>query len=178
MWYNLKEIFRINMKNKVITGLLEFLVVLGMATPALADTAVNTKTINEGQRNDQINSTIVSTDVNSSFTMSIPATATLTYGVEDSNIGNFSVYGNLKTNQSVSVTINKGDFRNVNDNSVLPYKVTDGKNKDLTNLNYTADDIASKTVTPINVHIDNTAWQLAHAGKYQGSIQFDATLNN
>ena len=174
MRYNLKEIFRINMKNKVITGLLGFLVVLGMATPALADT----KTINEDQRNGNINSTIVSTDINSSFTMSIPTTATLTYGVEDTNIGNFSVYGNLKTNQSVSVTIDKGDFRNSNDNSVLPYRVTDEKNKDLTNLNYTADDIASKTVTPINVHIDNTAWQLAHAGKYHGSIRFDATLNN
>ena len=174
MRYNLKEIFRINMKNKVITGLLGFLVVLGMATPSLADT----KTINEDQRNGNINSTIVSTDINSSFTMSIPTTAKLTYGVEDTNIGNFSVYGNLKTNQSVSVTITKGDFKNDNDDSVLPYKVTDENNKDLTNLNYTADDIASKTVTPINVHIDNTAWQLAHAGKYHGSIRFDATLNN
>lgn len=174
MRYNLKEIFRINMKNKVITGLLGFLVVLGMATPALADTEVNTKTINEGQRNDSINSTIVSTDINPSFTMSIPASAQLTYGVEDSNIGNFSVYGNLKTNQSVSVTITKGDFKN--NKSVLPYRVTDEKNKDLTNLNYTADDIASKTVTPINVHIDNTAWQLAHAGVYRGSITFTATL--
>ena len=172
MRYNLKEIFRINMKNKVITGLLGFLVVLGMATPALADT----KTINEDQRNGNINSTIVSTDINSSFTMSIPTTAKLTYGVEDTNIGNFSVYGNLKTNQSVSVTIDKGDFRNSNDNSVLPYRVTDEKNKDLTNLNYTADDIASKTVTPINVHIDNTAWQLAHAGVYRGHITFTATL--
>lgn len=84
----------------------------------------------------------------------------------------------MKTNQSVSVTITKGDFKNDNDDSVLPYKVTDENNKDLTNLNYTADDIASKTVTPINVHIDNTAWQLAHAGKYHGSIRFDATLNN
>jgi len=167
------------MKNKVITGLLGFLVVLGMATPALADDKVNTTTINEDNAKGSVNSTLVTSNINSSFTMSIPATAAIVYGIEDSNIGNFSVYGNLTPQQSVNVTVSHEAFVNKNDkDATLPYTVTDGSGNELSNLTYDAQSIKDHLATPVHVRISKADWQVAHAGQYTGSITFTATLSN
>lgn len=167
------------MKNKVITGLLGFLVVLGMATPALADNTVSTATINEDNAQGSVNSTLVTSDISSSFTMSIPATAAITYGVEDSNIGNLNVYGNLTSQQEVNVTVANKAFANKSDASyTLPYKVTDGSGNELSNLTYDAQSIKNHLATPVHVRISKTDWQVAHAGQYEGSITFTATLRN
>lgn len=112
MWYNLKEMSRINMKNKVITGLLGFLVVLGMATPALADEETgnvyhngNTTELRgeevvgskDTSNEVQTATTSVTTDnADSHYMVSIPAAANIKFNVVNTTIGELKITGNIK----------------------------------------------------------------------------------
>ncbi|WP_172585481.1 hypothetical protein [Ligilactobacillus agilis] len=109
------------MKNKVITGLLGFLVVLGMATPALADEETgnvyhngNTTELrgeevvgSEDTSNKlQTATTSVTTDnADSHYMVSIPATANIKFNAVNTPIGNLQITGNIKDSKQVHVSV-------------------------------------------------------------------------
>lgn len=185
MWYNLKEIFRINMKNKVITGLLGFLVVLGMATPALADgtTPAYGFTSNDPKTQSQSATTKLETDqTDSHYVMSIPASAQIKFNALDTNIGNLVVSGNINGSKMVTVDVTgdngvKGQGAFDNNGAKLPYTVTDGSKK-LETLNVKADMInnGQSVTTPLHVNILQQDWNAAKSGKYTGHITFAANI--
>ncbi len=196
MWYNLKEIFRINMKNKVITGLLGFLVVLGMATPALADEVKytdhvdynkETKTIElrgedpvVGTNDSQTSTTQLTTDnANSHYMVSIPAAARIPFNAVNTFIGNLQITGNIKDSKRVHVTVSGDHFVNKNDvNSTMAFKVATTNGVSLTNFDANSAEAKAKDGkhTPLYVHIDHAQWDQAVAGEYEGHITFTATL--
>lgn len=194
MWYNLKEIFRINMKNKVITGLLGFLVVLGMATPALADEVKytdhvdynkETKTIElrgddsvVGTNDSQTSATQLTTNsANSHYMVSIPASAKIEFNKVDTNIGDLQITGNIKDSKQVHVTVSGDHFVNENDvNSTMDFSVTTKDGAPLTNFDANSAEAKAGKHTPLFVHIDHAQWDQAVAGKYTGHITFKATL--
>lgn len=179
MWYNLKEIFRINMKNKVITGLLGFLVVLGMATPALADDFYGYTKGNETAKGQ---TTLTTDQTDSHYVMSIPASAQIKFNALDTNIGNLVVSGNINGSKMVTVDVTgdngvKGQGAFDNNGAKLPYTVTDGSKK-LETLNVKADMInnGQSVTTPLHVNILQQDWNAAKSGQYTGHITFAANI--
>lgn len=184
------------MKNKVITGLLGFLVVLGMATPALADEVkytdhvdYNKETENIELRGDdsgvgtndsQTSATKLTTDsANSHYMVSIPASAKIEFNKVDTNIGNLQITGNIKDSKQVHVSVTKDAFRN--GNSTMDFSVATQVEKDapltpLTNFDANSAEAKAGKHTPLFVHIDHAQWDQAVAGKYTGHITFKATL--
>lgn len=195
MWYNLKEIFRINMKNKVITGLLGllgFLVVLGMATPALADD-FNHATVTD--KSSQEGKTEVTSTVASNFTLQVPASFTLAYNTFDTKIGGVKIlngadvngngYG-IAANQVVNVTAkNDGPLTSKN-GGTIKFTVNDqaSASKDsfasdsFGTKQFTNSDVISGKEVPVFMHIGQDQWNNAASGDYTGSITFNATLTN
>ena len=189
------------MKNKVITGLLGFLVVLGMATPALADEVKytdhvdynkETKTIElrgedsvVGTNESQTSATQLTTDnANSHYMVSIPAATKIHFNAVNTQIGELKITGNIKDSKQVHVTVNggngNGNFTNKTDNnSHMAYNVTATPNGALLT-NFTANSAEAKAKdgkhTPLYVHIDHAQWDQAVAGVYTGHITFTATL--
>lgn len=191
MWYNLKEIFRINMKNKVITGLLGFLVVLGMATPALADEETgnvyhngNTTELRgeevvgskDTSNEVQTATTSVTTDnADSHYMVSIPAAANIKFNVVNTTIGELKITGNIKDSKQVNVSVTKDTFRN--GNSTMDFSVaTENDGAPLTNFDANSAEAKAGKHTPLVVHIDRTEWDQAVAGVYTGHITFKAAL--
>lgn len=133
------------MKNKVITGLLGFLVVLGMATPALADDVTDAGNVYHNEKNQtiellgedpvvgtnhsQTSATQLTTDsANSHYMVSIPATANIKFNAVNTQIGELKITGNIKDSKQVHVTVSGDHFVNENDaNSTMDFSVTTKK---------------------------------------------------
>lgn len=184
------------MKNKVITGLLGFLVVLGMATPALADEVKDagnvypnekTKTIElrgedpvVGTNDSQTSTTKLTTNgANSHYMVSIPASFKIEFNKVDTNIGDLQITGNIKDSKKVHVTVSGDHFVNKNDaNSTMDFSVTTKDGAPLTNFDANSTEAKAKKgkQTPLYVHIDRAQWDQATAGEYEGHITFNATL--
>lgn len=190
MWYNLKEIFRINMKNKVITGLLGFLVVLGMATPALADQVGASKDFNVNEQstvNDKDGTVEVTSNVHSNFTLQIPSSFELGYNHLDAYIGDVSIkndpqnggYG-ITAGKVVNVTEKHQALQNDSDkNNKIEFTVSgseDKKDNSFGTQTFTNQDMFNNRQVPVFMHVTQDQWNQAKAGNYTGSITFTATL--
>ncbi|UXC63252.1 hypothetical protein N4562_09470 [Ligilactobacillus agilis] len=183
------------MKNKVITGLLGFLVVLGMATPALADEVKDAGNVYRNEKNQTIElrgeevvgsedtsnkvqtaTTSVTTDnADSHYMVSIPATANIKFNVVNTQIGNLQITGNIKDSKQVHVSVTKDAFKN--GNSSMDFSVaTAADGAPLTNFDANSAEAKNGKTTPLFVHIDRTEWDQAVAGVYTGHITFKATL--
>ena len=188
MWYNLKEIFRINMKNKVITGLLGFLVVLGMATPALADQVGASKDLNVNEQStvsdDKAGTVKVTSNVHSNFTLQIPSSFELGYNHLDANIGDVSIKNDL---QNGGYGITAGKVVNVtekhqaleNNGNKIEFTVSGSKERKDNSFGtqtFTNQDVLSNRHVPVFMHVTQDQWNQAKAGNYTGSITFTATL--
>ncbi len=188
MWYNLKEIFRINMKNKVITGLLGFLVVLGMATPALADQVNGTQDINATDSNPTPNGTVqVTSDVKSNFTLQIPTSFQLGYNHLDAQIGNVKIKNDLQNGgygitagKAVYVTQTHQALQNDSDkNNKIEFTVSgskDDKGDNFGTQKFTNQDVLDGKEVPVFMHVTQDQWNQAKAGNFTGSITFTAAL--
>ena len=182
------------MKNKVITGLLGFLVVLGMATPALADEVKNPNAIvTEGSVKD--GETKVESTVASNFTLQVPASFTLPYNTSDIKIGGVKIlngvdsngkgYG-IAANQVVNVTAKNGGPLTRQNGGTIKFTVNDqaSESKDSFDSDnfgtkqFTNSDVISGREVPVFMHIGQDQWNNAASGDYTGSITFNATLTN
>ena len=181
------------MKNKVITGLLGFLVVLGMATPALADEVKDTDhvysngTTTELRGEEVVGSkdtsnkvqtattSVTTDDADSHYMVSIPATANIKFNAVNTSIGELQITGNIKDSKQVHVSVTKDAFKN--GDSTMDFSVTTKEDgAPLTNFDANSAEAKAVKHTPLFVHIDRTEWDHAVAGVYTGHITFKATL--
>lgn len=176
------------MKNKVITGLLGFLVVLGMATPALADQVGPTKDVNVNEQstvNDDKTGTVeVTSKVHSNFTLQIPSSFELGYNHLDASIGEVSIKNDP---QNGGYGITAGKVVNVtekhkaleNNGNKIEFTVSgskDNKSNSFGTQTFTNEDVVNNRKVPVFMHVAQEQWDQAKAGNYTGSITFTATL--
>ncbi|KRM63978.1 hypothetical protein FC14_GL000100 [Ligilactobacillus agilis DSM 20509] len=178
------------MKNKVITGLLGFLVVLGMATPALADQVGASKDFNVNEQstvNDKDGTVEVTSNVHSNFTLQIPSSFELGYNHLDAYIGDVSIkndpqnggYG-ITAGKVVNVTEKHQALQNDSDkNNKIEFTVSgseDKKDNSFGTQTFTNQDMFNNRQVPVFMHVTQDQWNQAKAGNYTGSITFTATL--
>ena len=177
------------MKNKVITGLLGFLVVLGMATPALADEVGASKdllNVNEQRTvsDDEAGTVEVTSNVHSNFTLQIPSSFELGYNHLDAKIGGVSIkndpqnggYG-ITAGKVVNVTEKHQALKN--NGNKIEFTVSgseDKKDNSFGTQTFTNKDVLIGKEVPVYMHVTQDQWNQAKAGNYTGSITFTATL--
>lgn len=179
------------MKNKVITGLLGFLVVLGMATPALADQVGASKDLNVNEQStvsdDKAGTVKVTSNVHSNFTLQIPSSFELGYNHLDANIGDVSIkndpqnggYG-ITAGKVVNVTEKHQALENDSDkNNKIEFTVSDSigeKDNSFGTQTFTNKDVLIGKKVDVYMHVTQDQWNQAKAGNFSGSITFKATL--
>ena len=179
------------MKNKVITGLLGFLVVLGMATPALADQVGAPKDFNVNEQSkvsdNEAGTVNVTSNVHSNFTLQIPSSFELGYNHLDAYIGDVSIkndpqnggYG-ITAGKVVNVTEEHQALQNNSDkNNKIKFTVSGSaadKGDNFGTQTFTNQDMFNNRYVSVFMHVTQDQWNQAKAGNYTGSITFKATL--
>lgn len=158
------------MKRKILVGMMSALLAVGMAVPVGA-------TAPEPQRD----STTVTTDIASSFVLTIPATTNITYGAERTQMdGTLKVTGNVDTNEQVAVSVETSPLYNQSHNENITYTVTasEMRNEAFTGDVWTEAELREeRKEIPLYVLISSDAWSQAKAGDYEGTVTFTAQLS-
>ena len=120
--------------------------------------------------------TVLTTNVDSEFTLTIPMTQAIDFGTTSKEIGEVKVNGNIKPDEKVVLTVGKTELMSDKDSSDIIHYALQNGNVDFTGAEWTEDDLrlASLTTYPLTVVIDSQAWKEAHAGSYASTITFTA----
>lgn len=134
--------------------------------------------------NTQSKETELKTTVRSTYTLSIPAETTITYGITSTNLsGVLKVSGNVDVGETVTVTATSNALKNATHNETLPYTLMNGTaafesdNWTETELRTGLEGAGKGKELQLSIAITEAAWKAAKAGSYEGSITFKATLN-
>ncbi len=118
------------------------------------------------------------TIVGASFTVTIPATATITWGQTEKAI-EYSVYSQLETGKGIKVTVDAdvdGKMKNAANTAFLGYSLKDGTTE------YTTTQSVISSANPeksnVVVQIPTTNWNKASIDNYVGTLTFSAELTN
>lgn len=152
------------MKRKVITGLITAAMMTVMAIPAYA-------------ANQQSGTTNINATVDSEYMLTIPAETTIAFEAELTKLGGpLKVTGNVLPDQTVTVTATANPLANAAQGTALAYTLMNGTGE-FTSDSWNEDELrsASKEIQ-LSVAIDKADWDNAEAGKYEGSIVFNAEL--
>lgn len=153
---------------KVMAALLVAAVMGTVAIPTYADSA-NDKTME------------LNTSKSASYIMSIPNTqSNISFGAEDTVIGNLSVTGNIGTKQQVQVTVEKTDFVDKKDNTNKFSFSLLHNGQDFTGQTWNYDQVraAQAVAYPLTVHIPKTTWNGTKAGSYNATLTFKVALQD
>lgn len=133
------------------------------------------------QDNTESKDTSITAKIQSTYTLSIPASTTIDFKETSTNLKEtLKVTGNVLPTQEVTVTAKAGAFHNKVQNTDLPYKLIDKRNNsEFTAATWSEDELrdGSKELT-LSVDITKEAWDAAEAGSYEGSITFTANLQD
>lgn len=133
------------------------------------------------QDNTESKDTSITAKIQSTYTLSIPASTTIDFKETSTNLKEtLKVTGNVLPTQEVVVTAKAGAFHNKVQNADLPYKLIDKRNdSEFTTATWSEDELrdGSKELT-LSVDITKEAWDAAEAGSYEGSITFTANLQD
>lgn len=133
------------------------------------------------QDNTESKDTSITAKIQSTYTLSIPASTTIDFKETSTNLKEtLKVTGNVLPTQEVAVTAKAGAFHNKVQNTDLPYKLIDKRNNsEFTTATWSEDELrdGSKELT-LSVDITKEAWDAAEAGSYEGSITFTANLQD
>ena len=133
------------------------------------------------QDNTESKDTSITAKIQSTYTLSIPASTTIDFEKTSTNLKEtLKVTGNVLPTQEVAVTAKAGAFHNKVQNTDLPYKLIDKRNNsEFTTATWSEDELrdGSKELT-LSVDITKEAWDAAEAGNYEGSITFTANLQD
>lgn len=153
----------------------------GMMSAALATAMMMAVPVGATAPEPQRDSTTVTTDIASSFVLTIPATTNITYGVERTQItGTLKVTGNVDTNEQVTVAVETSPLHNQTHNENIIYTVTASETGEdaFTGDVWTETELRDETKEiPLYVLISGDAWSQAKAGDYEGTITFTAQLS-
>lgn len=150
------------MKKKVVSSAMALLLVGAMALPVHA--AEKTTTIN--------------TSVESKYELTIPATTDIAFNATSTNLnGELKVTGNVKPNETVTVSAVKNKLENQDNASAeIDFALKQGTG-DFTSATWNEQELREKTkAISLSVAIEQSAWDNAKAGNYTGGIVFTAEL--
>lgn len=151
---------------KVLSLALAFVLMFAICVPVFAEYVGSTPVRVDG------------TTVGASFTVTIPATATITWGQTEKSI-EYSVYSQLETGKGIKVIV-KADsdqkMKNAANTAFLEYSLKNG----------TTEYITTQSVIPstnpeksnVVVQIPTTNWNKASIDNYVGTLTFSAELTN
>lgn len=116
--------------------------------------------------------------VGASFTVTIPATATITWGQTEKSV-EYSVYSQLATGKGVKVTVNAdadGKMKNAANTAFLEYSLKSGTTEYTTTKSVILSENAEKS--SVVVQIPTANWDKASIDNYVGTLTFSAELTN
>lgn len=144
------------MKKRFWTPLLAAALAAGLICPALAAAPDD-------------RSTTVTTTVAARYTVEIPQTIEIQYGVEDTAFSIAVTDAILDPKGAITVTTTAaGQMTNAGDsNATLAYTMQDAQGQDLQSVRFTGNG-----TTSCKVHIDKAEWNKAVAGQYSGTTTF------
>lgn len=114
--------------------------------------------------------TTINVSIDPAYTVTIPASTTISSGTEESSIGNIMLdSARLEPDKSVWVSADaSGKLKNSKDSSkTISYNLMNG-NSVFTSASY----IESGSSTPLTVSINKSEWDNAYAGSYSDTIVF------
>lgn len=114
--------------------------------------------------------------IGASYTVTIPATATITWGQTEKAI-EYSVYSQLATGKGVKVTVtadSDGKMKNVANTAFLEYSLKAGTTEYTTTQSVILPENAEKT--SVVVQIPTANWEKASIDNYTGTLTFNAEL--
>lgn len=125
--------------------------------------------------------TKVTATVGSTYTLSIPADQSITFGAANNNLsGALAVSGNIANNKKVTVTVGStGSLTSNVATTTIPFTVTQqNSNAAFTGANWSAAELRATTPKSIAlaVKVTQDAWNAAQAGSYSGGITFTAAI--
>ena len=116
--------------------------------------------------------------VGASFTVTIPATATITWGQTEEEI-EYSVYSQLATGKGVKVTVTAdtdGKMKNATNTAFLEYSLKEGTTEYTTKNSVILPENAE--TSSVVVQIPTTNWEKASIDNYVGTLTFNAELTD
>lgn len=114
--------------------------------------------------------------IGASYTVTIPATATITWGQTEKAI-EYSVYSQLATGKGVKVTVtadSDGKMKNAANTAFLEYSLKAGTTEYTTTQSVILPENAEKT--SVVVQIPTANWDKASIDNYTGTLTFNAEL--
>lgn len=114
--------------------------------------------------------TTITVSIDPEYTVTIPASTSITSGVTESSIGAVTLEGaRLEPDKSVQVSVDaSGKLKNSKDlTKTIPYKLMNG-NSEFKSASYSA----SGNNTPLTLSINKTDWDNAYAGSYSDTLVF------
>ena len=161
------------MKRKITMGLTTLALMGVMALPVSA------------QGNTENKDTTIKATIQSTYKLTIPAETTIDFEATSTNLdGVLRVTGNVLPSQEVEVTAKAGAFHNAVQNKDLPYKLVNEENEfqnatwNETELRNGFENEEDAKEIQLSIAIEESDWQFAEAGDYEGNITFTANLQN
>ncbi len=160
-------------KKRAAALALSALLVMAAGIPAYASGGADT-----GTQKSSLNLTM---SKEPTYIMEIPKTTTsISFGKEDTVIGDLCVTGDIGTKQQVAVTVDKTNFVDENDTeNSFPFTLQcDGS--DFKTAVWSWEQVRADTPTAysLTVHIPSETWGDVVAGNYAATLTFQAELQN
>lgn len=153
------------MKKRMVAGMLCMMMAVCMAVPASAA---------------EEKSTTLITDVASEYTLTIPMNMEITFGAEETGIGSVKVTGNVKPAETVKVDVETGNFISQDDpqDTIVLTLINKNDNSEFGISIWNEKEMRDETKKiPLAVQIKSEDWGKAHAGTYQATLTFTASLS-
>jgi hypothetical protein len=126
--------------------------------------------------------TELTTRIESTYTLEIPANNGIVAGTESTVIGEVSVTGKVLATDAVTVTAETEAFKNQTQPEAddLPFALNQSNGESFISAAWSGSEINAATPKGIELIVDITPaqWEAAAAGSYVGSITFTASMND
>lgn len=124
---------------------------------------------------DETKTTTITTTINPTYTVVIPAATNITFNHTDTNL-NGTLHlsaAQLDPDHEVTISATEYELENQADNTkTIQFALYEGSNS-FTSTSFTD----TKKEVQLSAHIDQKAWNTAPAGKYEGSVTFEISYN-
>lgn len=154
------------MKKKMAAGMLYMMMVVSVAAPVSAA--------------EKQESTTLTTDVASEYTLTIPKDMTIPFGAEETGIGSVKVTGNVKPEETVKVDVETGNFISQDDpqDTIALTLINKNDNSEFGISIWNEKEMRDETKEiPLAVQVKKEDWAKAYAGTYQATLTFTASLS-
>lgn len=146
--------------------------ILKTAAGALVCTVLLAHTVPAEARDQE---TILETNVASAYTLTIPRSQSIEYGKNVTDIGLLSVTGNIRTDETLQVSVEKTAFRNEEKDHEFSFELLSGEEA-FSGQSWTEEELDTVQSVPLSVSISETVWDEVQAGSYTAALTFTARI--